>query len=224
MNISRMTIDEEEFEVDLKEFEADFRQVFFSLIPLMDDGDFRSVWEAAKADVLPSYPSLEWLYNQHGIYHREPYLQQPRAAQLGRKVAGVMSSVQKEAEAKQREETNTMSGARYTSVTKRGNVEELMPEKGKARAIGPDQSDYLVEVLRQVNKGEYITLEYEDPADLRRDQSLIRTATTRLGWFDGMADGFIPFRTWATNHNDAWYLTVAWLSKPRRSKRYSNDR
>lgn len=241
-----MRIDTDDFYEELDRFEEVYDEVFQQALPLGMGDNMNDVWRATRDAVLPQFPLLEYLYRQHGIYRNVSYDDQPHAAKLGRKIAGVMSSTlarydnasnyvqdcEEEEEVELLGESTLEKIRMWEMIEKEDTLYVAPPSFGDAANIRrkhasprkssrsrPDRSDTLVQALAGMEKGQYARLEYQDENSLRKDQALLRIATSRLGWSNGLDDRYIPWESWMETEEDSYYMVVVRLEEPRLKRR-----
>jgi hypothetical protein len=226
-------IDNDEFFTELDNFKVYFYDELERNIPEEDTyAAWEQAWMSVRDVLLPRYPLLERCYLSHGRHHDEEYQNQPYAAKLGRKVAGVMGYLKDQLRkdlARQGyqyddEEFEVPEQARYSGIAGRGKRSDIMRTKAfgskKEPAKEPTQTDLIAMALKDLRADEYVKLVYDDMKTLRRDQSLLRNAAETLGWLDGYPHDYIAWESWTEIANPRpnetiYLLVVARLDEPR---------
>lgn len=198
-------IDEQLFFRTLPQFEMDYRT---EVQRHLHENTFRYgiTWKIVRDELLPGYPLLKYCYEQHGDEYMQDWEYQSRAAQLGRRVAGVMGNICREIEdddpcehehsyaqekimdkfLEQAEENEKYTPAPPTGRRwlKRSSV-MVVPAKKKRTNYKVRATRILSDSIEHVKPGEYIYLYYSTIEDARRDQSLLHSASVMAGWLDG---------------------------------------
>lgn len=227
----------DEFMAHLRDFQEKFETNIILLSIALDENDIQKFWKQARdATFRSGFGDLELLYDYHGREHTLPREDQSGYARLGRKVAGVMYdcmsiwesigvSVAEECEDDYenlepgRQSMDIPEEARYTSVVETG---PYVKRKEKPSPKKPDRTDVLSWALIDVQPGEYICLSYPDMKSARLDQSLLKGATKRAGWWAGIPKNTVPWESWTDERNKLYYevyLFIARLEEPKPSRR-----
>lgn len=184
----RMTYvpNDNEFKNLMESFELEFRREFGHQFKLGDA--IHTIRTRTRDIVLCQYPELEHCYKLHGQWYEFPYEEQPTAAQLGRKIAGVMYSISENFTLDEDKEPETIEPPEPTNeVVKnarwhvRSEFEEVIePEK---RSIAkPTKTKILADSLKGLKPGYCVRLYYTEEKDGMNDQALLDGATSCLGW------------------------------------------
>lgn len=213
-------LNEDEFEVMLGEYEVDFRKAMKEVIGETDSLDDARI--LSRECTLPNYPELEHAYRMHGVWHQAEWDTQPTYAKLGRKVAGMMFSVQECFEKIEPPELSedAVQGARW--ITKSDYYKVDRP-KVKHR-MGPTKTKILADSLEGLEPGYAVDLNYDSEDEARQDQALLGDATKSLGWTNGFHVNVRAYKSRllspAENGTKFYILTVEHLQHPVPEKRY----
>ncbi len=227
------------FDKELGEFLLEFETVLRSEMKLRKlDPQF--FWKDVRDQVIHKYWVVDLCYGAHGIAtkNKTDYRNQSDQAHMGKKVAGSMHGIL----ARLTEEYNAPLRGYLDNIAEQSEV-ELIPPQSKQDKKDPDNkrrfssrgpivtnppstrkdesiSAALVEVLKEVKKGQYTWFDYDNQTDAFNDQQLVGHATRNAGWYNGLPNGSRPYKTRLKQVSETcWRVEVHHLDRPVVSKK-----
>jgi hypothetical protein len=218
----------DEFETLLERFTIEYRKEFCCQI---ENGalDLHAARIEARDVILPNYPELEHCYKVHGDWHEYPIEEQPTAARLGRKVAGLMYGVSQDyapevVDVPETEEPPELSddAIEHARWVVRSTFERVPEEEAKVSSR-PTKTKIIADSLRGLKRGYRVHLDYQNEEEAKRDQVLIAGAANVLGWNKNNPPNSRAYQSHLTNYEQVgkkWFrLTIDRFEHPRPARR-----
>lgn len=153
-------------------------------------------------------------YEAHGIEHNLPYEHQSEAAQLGRKVAGVIWKIANDTE-NSIKKNKTIYVADDERIIAASQPKKRKRTTSKKRKNQETRTEIIANLLKPVLPGYEIELLYENEKDARNDQLLLNFAVEKAGWLDGVKDTHRPYASTIRKTSQGYRMRVIHLEEPR---------
>ena len=224
------------FETLMEVLEVEYRKALTAMasVTVQCDDDVR---KKARDKALAQVPELEHCHRMHGKWYKYPADEQPTAALLGRRVAGLLWRVWEEftvekdfipekfepepqpTEDPPEPDDVTIQNARWATRSKYRKSEQ----QPSLRRCTKYKYQIVADSIRGLKPGWEVDLNYSTEAEALADQALLGTATEWLGWNHDTPSNTRSYSSsvdkFTSSNRTVYILTVRRLKVPRPTKR-----